>query len=349
MRETYKKQTFEEYDRAIDIVANHWLNSEPIFLRDLKGNVVLLLFFNYASGEWKDLYNYVREWWKRYKDKGLFILGVHTPKFPFESKVENVEREIKRLGIDFPIAIDNEWINIRRYAYAVRRGYVDIPMVFLINRDGLISYLHSGIRNLWEVEFFIQSLLMKAGYYGDFPLPIGSRYDLDESNFYRVISEVYTCYMGGSLGNVEGFAPESVVRYEDPGIYITGKFYLSGEWYNGKYCLRYNPLAKTFGAIILPYAGVKVGAVMESLRGENLRVWVLQDEEFLNDRNCGEDILLEGERSYVEIYEPRYYEIVKNPEFGEHVLKLRVDSEGFAIYKFSIFAFDTKHELIKEN
>lgn len=347
MRESYKKQIVEGNNRAIDIVANYWLNSEPVFFENLRGSVVLLLFFNYASGEWKDLYDYVREWWKRYKDKGLFIIGVHTPKFPFESKFENVEREIRRLKIDFPIAIDNEWINLKRYTSAVRE-YPDLPLVFLINRDGLISYSHFGVKNLWEVEFFIQSLLIKAGYYGDFPLPLGSRHEINESIFYRIIPEIYTCYTGGSLGNVEGFAPESVVKYEDPGIYINGKFYLDGEWYNGRYYLKYNPISGGLGSIILPYAGTRLGAVMESLSGECLKVLVLQDDEFVNEKNRGEDVLIENGQSYIKVCDPRYYEIIRNSDFGEHILKLYVDSEGFTIYKFSISSHSARWELIKE-
>ncbi|CUS91956.1 hypothetical protein JGI3_00035 [Candidatus Kryptobacter tengchongensis] len=348
MQGYYKKQIVEENNRAIDIIANYWLNSEPVFFESLRGNVVLLLFFNYASGEWKEFYEYVKEWWKRYKDKGLFILGVHIPKFPFESKFENVEKEIKRLGIDFPIAIDNEWINLKRYTTAVRGIYPEVPLIFLINRDGLISYSHFGVRNLWEVEFFIQSLLIKAGYYGDFPLPIGSRYEIDESTFYRIIPEIYTCYTGGALGNVEGFAPESVIKYEDPGIYINGKFYLDGEWYNGRYYLRYNPTSGGLGSVILPYAGTRVGAVMESLSKGSLKVLILQDGEFINERNRGEDVIVENGQSYIKVCEPRYYEIVRNPDFGEHILRLYVDSESFTIYKFSISAYSVRWELIKE-
>lgn len=347
MRGDYKKQIIEENNRAIDIVANYWLNSEPVSFQELRGYVVLLLFFNYASGKWNELYLYVEEWIKRYKDKGLFILGVHIPKFPFERKIENVDREMKRLGIEFPIAIDNESINLKRYASIVRNYYFDVPAIFLINRDGLISYSNFDIRNLWEVEFYIQALLIKAGYHGDFPLPVGSRYEVDESIFYRVTPEIYTGYMGGSLGNVEGFAPESVVRYEDPRIYIHGKFYLDGEWYNGRYYLKYNPVFGEVGSVILPYAGARVGAVMESLRG-NLKILVLQDDEFLTEKNCGDDILFEDGKSYVLVYEPRYYELVENPNFGEHILKLCVDSEGFAIYEFSVSACKARREPVKE-
>ncbi len=347
MQEFYKKQIVEENNRAIDIVANYWLNSEPVSFEELRGYVVLLLFFNYASGKWNELYWYIEEWIKRYKDKGLFILGIHIPKFPFERKVENVDKEMKRRGIEFPIAIDNESINLKRYASIVRSSYLDVPAIFLINRDGLISYSNFGMRNLWEIEFYIQALLIKAGYHGDFPLPVGSRYEVDESVFYRVTPEICTGYIGGSLGNVEGFAPESVIKYEDPRIYINGRFYLDGEWYNGKYYLKYSPFFGEVGSIILPYAGTRVGAVMESL-DEGLKVLILQDDEFLNEKNCGEDVTIEDGKSYVLVCEPRYYELVENPNFGEHILRLCVDSEDFAIYEFSVSSYRVRQEVIKE-
>jgi hypothetical protein len=333
----YRRQ-IEESDRAVNIVANFWLNSEPIFFESLRGRVVLLLFFNYASREWIELSAYLKEWERRYFDKGFFMLGVHVPKFPFEANVENVSRELKRLGINFPIAVDNDWINLSRYK--VR----ELPTIILINRDGLISYTHIGTRRLWEVEFNIQSLLIKAGYRGDFPLPIGSRYEFDESVFYKVIPEIYTSYSGGSLGNPEGFAPEGVIKYEDPEIYINGKFYLSGEWYNGKHFFKHQPVETSLGVIILPYIGTNVGMVAESTSGEEINLIVTQDGEPLSDENRGEDVFVECGQSYVRICEPRYYEIVNNFDYGEHILKLFVVSESFAIYKFSISAFRTNRE-----
>ncbi len=347
--EGYKKQVFEENNRAIDIIANYWLNSEPIFFENLRGSVVLLVFFNYASFEWIELHSYIKEWEKRYKDKGLFVFGVHIPKFPFEAKIENVEKEIKRLGIDFPVAVDNDWLNLRRYAKLVSKNLpLDVPVLFLINRDGLVSYSHTGTSKLWDMEFTIQSLLIKAGYYGDFPLPIGSRYDVDEMIYYRVTPEIYTCYSGGSLGNVEGFSPESVVKYVDPKIYIAGKFYLDGEWYNGKYYFKHNPISQNQGVVILPYVGTNVGVVMESLNGENIKVGVVQDERFLDDDNRGKDVIIKNGESYILVCEPRYYDVVRNLYFGEHVLRLIVESDGFAIYKFSISARAEKREIIKE-
>jgi len=345
----YGKQALEENNRAVDIVANYWLNSEPVFFENLRGSVVLLVFFNYASREWIELYSYLREWERRYKNSGLFILGIHVPKFPFEIKVENVEREMKRLGINFPIAIDNDWLNLRRYAVLVSKNFsLEIPSIFLINRDGLISYHHTGISKLWEIEFFIQALLIKAGYHGDFPLPIGSRYEIDELIYYKTTPEIYTCYSGGPLGNSEGFAPEAVMKYSDPKIYINGKFYLDGEWYNGKYYFKHNPVSQNRGTVILPYAGTNVGVVMESLNGERTKVLVVQDEEFLNDDNRGDDTIVENEESYILVCEPRYYDVVKNSNFGEHILKLIVESESFVIYKFSISACRTKRELVTE-
>lgn len=349
MMKDYERQALEENNRAIDIVANYWLNSEPVFFENLRGNVVLLIFFNYANREWLELYSYIKEWERRYKDKGLFVLGVHVSKFPFEAKIENVEKELRRLGVNFSIAIDNDWLNLRRYATLVAKGLqLDVPSIFLINRDGLISYFNTGIVKPWETEFFIQSLLIKAGYYGDFPLPIGSRFEIDDLIYYRVTPEIYTCYSGGSLGNVEGFAPESTVKYQDPKIYINGKFYLDGEWYNGKYYFKHDPISQNQAMVILPYFGVSVGVVMESLSGSDVKVLVVQDGKFLDAESKGGDVAIENNESYILVSEPRYYDVVRNSDFGEHVLRLIVESEDFAIYKFSISAYKPKHELVTE-
>jgi thiol-disulfide isomerase/thioredoxin len=57
---------------------------------------------------------YVEAWAKKYRDQGLVVIGVHAPEFAFERNTDNVRAAVKRLGIDYPIVIDNN--------YAIWRG-----------------------------------------------------------------------------------------------------------------------------------------------------------------------------------------------------------------------------------
>jgi len=70
--------------------ANAWLNSTPRTASDLKGKVVLVQFGTYTCINWIRTLPYIRAWNEKYRDKGLVIIGVHTPEFPFEKNIENV-------------------------------------------------------------------------------------------------------------------------------------------------------------------------------------------------------------------------------------------------------------------
>lgn len=89
--------------------ATGWLNSPPLTGKELRGKVVLVEFWTYTCINWLRTEPYVREWAKKYKDKGLVVIGVHTPEFPFEKNVDNVRKAAKDMSIDYPIAIDSNY------------------------------------------------------------------------------------------------------------------------------------------------------------------------------------------------------------------------------------------------
>src|SRR5215510_14650878 len=87
--------------------ATGWLNSPPLTADDLRGKVVLVNFCTYTCINWLRTLPYVRAWAARYKEHGLVVLGVHTPEFSFEEDLANVQRSVKQMRIEYPIAIDN--------------------------------------------------------------------------------------------------------------------------------------------------------------------------------------------------------------------------------------------------
>src|SRR6201982_2744510 len=70
--------------------ATGWLNSPPLTPDGLRGRVVLVNFWTYTCINWLRQLPYVRAWAEKYKDKGLVVIGVHTPEFPFEKIADNV-------------------------------------------------------------------------------------------------------------------------------------------------------------------------------------------------------------------------------------------------------------------
>src|SRR5207248_2726318 len=85
------KIQFKNYGPAPEFSGiSHWINSEPLTIEQLKGKVVLIDFWTYSCINCIRTLPFVTKWYENYKDKGLVIVGVHTPEFPFEKVTENV-------------------------------------------------------------------------------------------------------------------------------------------------------------------------------------------------------------------------------------------------------------------
>jgi thiol-disulfide isomerase/thioredoxin len=137
--------------------ADAWLNSPPLTAPALLGKVVLIHFWTYTCINWLRTQPYLRAWAEKYKDKGLVLIGVHTPEFRFEKNLDNVRQEAKALHVDYPIAIDNE--------YVIWRGFNNNywPAQYFIDGQGRVRHTHYGEGSYDQSEMFIQRLLMEAG------------------------------------------------------------------------------------------------------------------------------------------------------------------------------------------
>jgi thiol-disulfide isomerase/thioredoxin len=89
--------------------ANRWLNSEPFSPEGLRGHVVVVNFWTFTCVNWLRTAPYIRAWAEEYKELGLVTIGVHTPEFDVEHDFGNVERMVKQLRVDYPVAIDNDY------------------------------------------------------------------------------------------------------------------------------------------------------------------------------------------------------------------------------------------------
>src|SRR5688572_12008124 len=89
--------------------ATAWLNSGPLGPAELRGHVVLVNFCTLTCINWLRQEPYVRAWSRSYRDDGLIVIGVHTPEFPFEHDVELVRKATEDRGIDYPVAVDNDY------------------------------------------------------------------------------------------------------------------------------------------------------------------------------------------------------------------------------------------------
>jgi thiol-disulfide isomerase/thioredoxin len=133
--------------------ATGWLNSEPLGPAGLRGDVVLVNFWTLTCINWLRQEPYVRAWSQAYRDDGLAVVGVHTPEFSFEHELDGIRQATKDRGIDYPVAVDNE--------YEIWRAFDNHywPALYFADRDGVIRDQHFGEGRYEQSERVIQRLL----------------------------------------------------------------------------------------------------------------------------------------------------------------------------------------------
>src|SRR5271157_1434118 len=115
-----------------------WINSKPLTLEKLRGKAVLLDFWTFNCINCIRTLPYLSKWHEKYAKNGLIIIGIHTPEFDFEKNAEDVKRAVKKFGIGYPVALDNDMKTWSAYDNQYW------PAKYLIDKDGYISYVHFG-------------------------------------------------------------------------------------------------------------------------------------------------------------------------------------------------------------
>jgi thiol-disulfide isomerase/thioredoxin len=132
---------------------SNWFNSPPLNMADLRGKVVLVDFWTYGCVNCVNTLPHVTELYAKYKDRGLVVVGVHTPEFPFERSAANVQAALKRHGITYPVAQDND----SRTWEAYRNQYW--PAQYIVDQNGRIVFHHDGEGRYDEIDRTIARLL----------------------------------------------------------------------------------------------------------------------------------------------------------------------------------------------
>lgn len=115
-----------------------WINSTPLTPESLRGKVVMVDFWTFLCYNCLNALPHVEALERKYRDRGLVVVGVHTPEFPAEYDASNVRDEIKRLGVVYPVVMDND--------YAIWKAFKNQywPAVFFIDKAGTVRYHHFG-------------------------------------------------------------------------------------------------------------------------------------------------------------------------------------------------------------
>jgi hypothetical protein len=328
--------------RVPEIYGNYWINGDPVSLVSLRGCVLLIDFGDYTSIRWHHTLPYMREWYKRYSDKGLILIGVHTPQFPFGREPVNVQTAVDALSIKYPVVMDNDYIVWNAFRCSAW------PTKVIVDKNGFIRYIHAGEGQYQNIEHAIQSMIVDAGYRDALPYVMASLKDIDRPGIvcYRETPEIVTGWQRGTIGNVEGYSPESTVHYEDPRVYVSGRLYLHGDWFNDRNYLKINTVDPDGGYLTFVYQAKEVNAILKPEGERGFQVFVEQDGQYLSRGDKGSDVRYdEAGRSYFIVDEARLYNLVRNREFGDHRIKLRTRSNGFAVYALS-FVTEIVPELV---
>ena len=311
---------------------SEYINTKPISFDDLKDKVVLVDFWTYSCINCIRTIPHLNEWYDKYSDKGLVIVGIHTPEFEFEKNPENVKSAVQKFGIKYPVLQDNDKETWNEYE---NRYW---PRKYVVDDEGYIRYDHIGEGAYQETEKVIQALLTeRAAHLGIKNINLNSSESIDNSskfeyrdiNFSKIQSpELYFGYEFARtpLGNNEGFKPDQSVHYILPeNIAIKpNMIYLEGKWKNN---LDNMELQSNNGSIILKYNSKSVNIVA----GGNGNFTVKQDGNLIKN-DLSKDSSTDGKFM---IDDKRLYNLVTNKDYGEHTIEIDVKGEGFQIYTFT--------------
>jgi len=281
--------------------ATAWLNSQPLTDGALLGKVALVEFWTYSCINWRRQLPYVRAWADKYKEHGLVVVGVHSPEFSFEKKIDNIRWAVQNMRVDYPVAVDNE--------HAVWRGFHNEywPALYFVDAKGRLRHQHFGEGAYEQSEKVIQKLLAETGVaeVGNELVsvdPSGSEAQADWKQLQS--GENYVGYE-----RTENFAskatPDKPHFYSAPEHLTLNQWALSGDWAMGREALHLN---QPGGRIAYHFHARDLHLVMGPVsQGAPARFRV-----YIDGRRPGEDHGLDVDGDGIgTVREPRMYQLIR--------------------------------------
>ncbi|MFZ0367673.1 MAG: thioredoxin family protein [Nitrososphaeraceae archaeon] len=307
-----------------------YINTNATELSDLKGKVVLVDFWTYSCINCIRTLPYLVDWNHKYSDKGLVIVGVHSPEFEFEKNIDNVKQAVTRFGIKYPVLLDNDhgtW-------NAFQNSYW--PRKYLVDSEGYIRYDHIGEGGYVETENAIKNLLSERSNQQSIEISNINQTKLtvpgaQSVDFNQIKTpELYFGYQyaRAQLGNIEGFNPDKTVNYTIPTSNLKSNvIYLQGLWKNNPDSME---LVGPDGKIILSYSSKSVNIVAGG-KGE---ISVKEDGKNTQTNNPfkGNELDTEGK---LNIDGQRLYNIADHGDYGNHHIEINAKGSGFKLYTFT--------------
>jgi cytochrome c biogenesis protein CcdA/thiol-disulfide isomerase/thioredoxin len=308
--------------------AVQWLNSTPLSAAQLKGKVVLVDFWTYSCINCLRTLPYVKAWAEKYHDQGLVVIGVHAPEFAFERDVNNVTKAMRDLGINYPVALDND--------YKIWRSFDNQywPAHYFADAQGRIRYHHFGEGAYAESEQVIQQLLREAGagkVVSDV-IDINGQGVQQAADLRDVRSpETYVGYeRAAQFASPGGARPDQSAQYKLPGKPALNDWGLEGQWNisseqaslnsaTGKIAYRFH--ARDLHLVLGPTAD-----------GKPVRFMVTVDGKAPGAAH-GMDVAPDGSG---QVKEQRLYQLLRQPgDVADHTFTIEFLDAGVAAYAFT--------------
>jgi thiol-disulfide isomerase/thioredoxin len=311
-----------------------WLNSKPLHMADLRGKVVLVDFWEYTCVNCIRTLPYLKAWNERYKDKGLVIVGIHTPEFEFAKDHKNVADAVKRFGLQYPVLIDSDYRNWQAW----ENNYW--PRKYLIDKNGNVVYDHAGEGGYDQTEAKIQQLLRQVDSKVELPKLLAPVRGSDRPGAvcYPTTPELYAGqrgYENGQVGPRNLYAAGGTINFPDPGEYPDGVICPVGVWRCLSESLRHGRESSQ-DYVMLRYHASESNAVIKPEQGKPFRLYLMQDGAPISKLDAGRDVRFESDgRSYIDVDHPGMFSLTVNRKHGEHVLRMTSDSADFGLYSFT--------------
>jgi thiol-disulfide isomerase/thioredoxin len=287
-----------------------WINSPPLTLGTLRGKVVLVDFWTFSCVNCVRTIPHLQHLEQAYGNRGLVIVGVHSPEFDFEKVAANVESAVHRFGVTWPVALDSQMNTWNAF------GNQYWPAEYLIDQSGKVAYIHDGEGDYAVTESAIASLLGVAAS-SPAPGPPGPS------------SQTPELYAGSDRGHLDGamYGPAGQpVSYGDPGApQNNDTIEVTGTWADhGQYLV-----ATTPGHVRLRFAAHDVYLVA----GPELapvQITVSLDRRSPSASRLGPDVSGGG----VDIASQQLYHLLTGIDGNRHLIDLTVPA-GFRLYTFT--------------
>ncbi|OAI49448.1 cytochrome C biogenesis protein [Gammaproteobacteria bacterium SCGC AG-212-F23] len=291
-----------------------WINSEPLQLNQLKGKVILIDFWTYSCINCMRTLPYLNDWYHKYHDKGFIIIGIHSPEFAFEKNLANVKSAVAQDGIQYPVALDNQFVTWRNF----NNQYW--PAHYLIDKNGFVVYTHFGEGEYDITENNIRYLLGMG--------KTTSTITAETAASGYLTPETYLGY-----ARAEHFASSETVTKDQSATYTFPNELSLHDWaLQGRWTIMADKIVadQENAAIEIHFHARKVFIVMGNASDNSMNVKLLLNGKMILSEK-GKDVI----NSSITIKRHTLYEAIVLPEPGDGILQMIASAPGLEMYTFT--------------